>query len=236
LQNSLVYFMKLKGASSFSRYERVIERTAQIEFQLNQYNETIHTSRKLESVASSKKALYNAWNMLMESYYQLKKYDSVDYYANTILEKGLITAEAENKALLYLGKSAYERKYFEAATDYFLSALNTAKDEYGAESQYLLAKIYYEQGKYQNSLETLFNFSKNFPIYEYWLGKSFLLIADNYIAMSETFQAKATLESIIENATKEEIVNEARSKLASLEKSLPKTETAPDTLEIVNPE
>src|SRR5690606_18847751 len=144
------------------------------------------------------------WSAMMEGYYALEKYDSVDHFAQNILNNALVTTEAEGKAQLYLGKSAYKRNKFGAATDYFLNTLNTAKDENGAEAQYLLATIYHQQAKYQNSLETLFDLNKNFSAYDYWLGRSFLLIADNYLAMKETFQAKATLESILAHAENQE--------------------------------
>jgi hypothetical protein len=36
-------------------------------------------------------------------------------------------------------------------------------------------------------------------VYDEWVGKSFLLLADNYLAQGEVFNAKATLESLINN-------------------------------------
>ncbi len=236
LGSALSEFQKLSDNTNYLRYSRVIDRIAEINLAQNNYQEAIGYLRKSEALAKNKKEQYQAWSYLMESYYELKKYDSVNYYANLILDQGLVVADAENRALFFLGKSAYERKNYDAASDYFLTATNTAKDEYGAESQYLLARIYYEKGNYQSSLETLFDLSKNFSMYEYWLGKSFLLISDNYIAMNEQFQAKATLESIIENASDAEIVDEAKTKLNKLEQTIEVADQAPDTLEIVNPE
>jgi hypothetical protein len=40
--------------------------------------------------------------------------------------------------------------------------------------------------------------SKNTP-YQYWLGKSFLLLADIYLSKDDQFQAKHTLKSLYEN-------------------------------------
>lgn len=37
------------------------------------------------------------------------------------------------------------------------------------------------------------------PSYDYWIGKSFILLADNYVALKDTFQAKQTLQSLIDN-------------------------------------
>ena len=63
----------------------------------------------------------------MESYYELAQYDSADTYAHLILEKGKVNAGAENKASLYLGKSAMARGDYDAAKDEFLNTLNSAR-------------------------------------------------------------------------------------------------------------
>ncbi|MEL6359212.1 MAG: hypothetical protein AAFQ01_04660, partial [Bacteroidota bacterium] len=69
---------------------------------------------------------------------------------------------------------------------------------------------------YQQSLKALFELNKQFPAYKAWTNQGFLLIADNYIALEEIFQAKATLQSIIDNAEEKNIVAAARKKLKSL--------------------
>jgi hypothetical protein len=79
-----------------------------------------------------------------------------------------------------------------------------------------MAKVFYQQKSYNRSLEVLFDLNKNFGSYPYWIGKSFLLISDNYIAMGELLQAKATLNSIIANSLDKEVVAEAQRKLVSV--------------------
>lgn len=90
-------------------------------------------------------------------------------------------------------------------------------DVNGAEAQYLLSQILYDQGDYEKSIDALYELNKNFGAYEYWLGRSFMLISDNYVAMDELFQAKATLNSIIENSPEQEVVQEAKDRLRKIE-------------------
>jgi hypothetical protein len=53
--------------------------------------------------------------------------------------------------------------------------------------------------------------------YEYWVAKTFVLMADNYSAQSNAFQAKATLESIIQNYDGDKsIIEEAHAKLEKI--------------------
>jgi TolA-binding protein len=142
--------------------------------------------------------------------------DSTEKYARLILDRGAVAANASNQAQLYLGKAAYQRGDHEQAIDNFLKTLNAAKDESGAEAQYLMAEIQYKNEQYKQSIETLYDLNKNFSIYEYWLGKSFLLIADNYIALDENFQAKATLNSLLEKSPLKVIVDQAKAKLQGI--------------------
>ena len=68
--------------------------------------------------------------------------------------------------------------------------------EKAVEAKYMVAKILFEQLKYKNSLDTCLKLKNKYSSYEYWIAKTFILIADNYYAQGNSFQAKATLESI----------------------------------------
>jgi hypothetical protein len=58
---------------------------------------------------------------------------------------------------------------------------------------------------------------KNLPNYDYWVTKTFILLADNYVALNDTFQAKATLQSIIDNYKgDDDILPTAKQKLDKL--------------------
>jgi hypothetical protein len=58
------------------------------------------------------------------------------------------------------------------------------------------------------------------PSHDYWVAKTYILIADNYVAMKDIFQAKSTLQSVIENYDEKEdgILLLAKEKLDSLNK------------------
>ncbi len=213
------YDIVLKGTSS--RMSRATQRIAELEQARGNHEQAITYFKKLEQLARNKREQFEAWSGLMTSHFELGRknqvrLDSVEKYADLILEKGNVSARAENIALLYKGKASFERGNYDQAIDDFLKTLNAAKDVYGAEAQYLMAKAQYEQGKYAESIETLYDLNKNFSLYENWLGESFLLIADNYIALEENFQAKATLESLIENSPLPDIVKTAKERLQAL--------------------
>jgi tetratricopeptide (TPR) repeat protein len=152
-------------------------------------------------------------------------------YASKILDAGAYSVNTENLTQLYAGKAYLAKGEHQEAIDYLLATVNTAKDVNGAEAQYIIAKIFHDEGQYQNSNEALFDLNENFGIYEEWIGKSFLLIAENYIAMDELFQAKATLNSVIENSPDSGIVTIAVEKLLEIEDVTRENMIPADTLE-----
>jgi hypothetical protein len=57
----------------------------------------------------------------------------------------------------------------------------------------------------------------NFGNYEYWVAKAFILLSDNYVAQKDYFQAKATLQSIIDEYSKDDLKIIALEKLKKIE-------------------
>ena len=214
---ALEIYQQISNDGAFAMLSKVVARVAELEFKQGRFENAITAFQKLARLATNKKEQHTAWNGLMESYYLLAKYDSTDVYARKVLEQGSISASAQNKASLYLGKSAMARGDYETAKDEFLTTLNMARDEYGAEAKYLLGEIFYLTKEYKQCSETLFSLNTDFAAYQDWVGKSFLLLADNYDALGEPFQAKATLKSLINNFPKQDIRDLAKEKLNVIE-------------------
>lgn len=198
-EKALVLYVELSNDATFNMTNRVVSRLGEIEFKLGKYNNAINNFHRLEKISANKKELYTAWSGLMESFFLLAQFDSVVTYANLIIEKGNVNAGAQNKASLYIGKAAMARGDYETAKDEFLTTLNSARDEFGAEAKYRLGEIFYLNKQHKQCYETLIGLSTDFSGYDEWVGRSFLLLADNFVAMGDIFQAKATLESLIEN-------------------------------------
>ncbi|MBL0744328.1 tetratricopeptide repeat protein [Chryseolinea lacunae] len=214
---ALPLYRELSNDATFAQANKTVARLAEIEFKQGKFENAVTDFKRVERVAASKKDQYNAWSGLMESFYALGKYDSADVYAKTILERGNVSAASQNKASLYLGKTAVARGDLEGAKDEFLNTLNSAHDEYGAEAKYSLAEIFYKQKQYKQCYETLVSLNNDFASYPDWVGKSFLLLADNFVAMDDLFQAKATLQSLIDKFPLQNVKDEAKRRLSQLD-------------------
>ncbi len=217
--NALPIFTELSNDVNFNMGSRVIGRIAEIQFNQGKHDSALGSFHRLEKMASNKKEQYNAWAGLMETFYLQGLYDSADIYARIILEKGGVNASAQNKASLYLGKTAIARGDNETAKDEFLNTLNSAHDEFGAEAKYQLAQIFYLQKEYKQCYETVVSLNEDFASYETWVGKSYLLLADNFIAMNDIFQARATLKSLIDKFPSPQVKEQAREKIKQIEQA-----------------
>ena len=221
-------YVELAQRDKGSLKQRAIQRVAELQYKGKNYSQAVTYFRKLAQESSNKRQQSDAWTGLMESFFMQNQYDSARYYANQITDRGGASANAINKALLYKGKAAFAKNNYPEAANFFQQTVNAAIDENAAEAKYMLALIQNKQGKFKESVETLFEFNANYSLYKYWLGKSFILIAENYRQMGELFQAKETLRSIIQNSKEPQIVAEAKAKLAAMEQKESENK-APDT-------
>jgi TolA-binding protein len=219
LAKAMPVYQALADDKNFSMGSRVVGRIGEIQFTQKNYEAAIRSFHRLERLATNKSEQFNAWQGLMRSFNLLARYDSSDVYANIILDRGAVNAGAQNEASLILGKNAFARGDFETAQDEFLTTLNTARDEYGAEAKYMLAQVFYLQKQYKKSYETLLGLTEDFAAYDLWVGKAYLLMADNFLAMDQVFQARATLQSLVDNFPLQGVKDQARAKLKDIDKA-----------------
>jgi len=217
LASAIEYYRKVIEDKTGSYFNKAIQRLADLSL-LNKDYQTAKTYYHILLVQARGKKDRSIANIgLVESYYNTQKYDSALYYTNEILKQGNSTLDAESKAMLYQGKIEMAKGDNDKAVDHFIQTINAAKDVNAAEAQYLIALIQYKDKQYKQSLETLYDLNNNFSIYDDWLGSSFLLIAENFVALNELFQAKATLKSIIEKSPHKETVEKAKVRLNELD-------------------
>jgi hypothetical protein len=218
LDKALPIYIELSRNTNFDKANRVAGRVAEIQFKQARYSDAVASFHRLEKMAASKKEQYTALSGLMESFYLLKQYDSADVYARAVLDRGNVNAGAQNEASLYLGKTAFARGDYETAKDELLNTLNAAQDEYGAEAKYLLAQIFFLKKEYKPCYETLVSLNADFSAYDEWVGKSYLLMADNFLAQDNVFHARATLQSL-DAFPLQQIKDEAKQKLKIIEQA-----------------
>ncbi len=196
---------------------RVISRVAELEYRLKDFKKSIAFYRRLEASARNRKETLVAYQGLMRAFYAQENIDSARTYADYLVDGERVPTYLQIEGHFYKGKVLWQLKELEEAQDNLLIVMNKSKGEIAVESYYIAAHIHYQKQSYKQSIQLLFELNDSFSEFEYWVTKSFILIAQNYEAMGEYFQAEATLQSVVDNSSVMELVDEARFKLEQLD-------------------
>jgi TolA-binding protein len=205
------------GANKFQ--ENALLKATYITYEVNaNYAEAILFYEQLNQVASVQSNQEIALIGLLRCNFKLKKYDEVILNATAVLNNNSIKEEVKTEATFYKAKALLEKNKYQEAESYFQQIVNTINiSAIKAESAYSLAYILNKKYLYESSNVACFKIKNNYASYEYWVVKTFILISDNYVMLDNAFQAKATLQSIVDNYTGDEaLLQEAQDKLAKI--------------------
>ncbi|MGI4864263.1 MAG: tetratricopeptide repeat protein [Janthinobacterium lividum] len=209
---------------------RAVGRVADLELENKNYPEAIKYYDRLRGVSANRREVATATLGLLRSYYDSGDYTSARRTATELSTLAGATATATNTAQLYLSKADYKLNNLDqAVTELTATVAAAPSDATGAEAQYTLAEVLFKQQKYDEAIKEAFKVNSNYSSYDLWLGRAFLLLGDIYTAQHDTFQARATLNSIIENKFPvPEIVEAARQRLKALPASDEEPASAPE--------
>ena len=195
--------------------EQALLGSARINFTLKNYKDALENYKMLENVAEIKSNLSEARIGQMRSFYLLNNYSSTIEAAGRVLLTEKISDEIIREARFKIGKSFLALNDLESAINEFRRVASEVKSAEGAESKFRVAEIYLLQKKNNLTENEIFDFvSQNTP-HKYWIAKSFILLSDVFSEKEDYFQAKATLQSIIDGyeINDDGIIDQAREKL-----------------------
>jgi TolA-binding protein len=155
---------------------------------------------------------------LMRTYFRLGSQTEVLRYANDVLNDDNISQDVKQEATFYKAKALFETGKFNQAKVVFEEVIEQqATSKIKAESAYHVALIKNKNNDFEGSKADCFFIKNEYASYTYWVVKTFILLADNYDALDNIFQAKATLKSILDNYTGDQaLIDEAQLKYDAL--------------------
>jgi len=184
------------------------------------YNEAVVFLKKLETNSEYKADYTFAINSLLLCYAQMQLPDDALNYVKLVRDNEKSSQEDKFKTGLYGGLAYLQKGDTTNAVKEFDYTVTNTKTIAAAEAKYNVARIEYLKGHYKTSQKTCFDLVKDLPNYDYWVTKTFILLADDYVALKDNFQAKATLQSIIDNYKgDDDILPTAKQKLEQLSPS-----------------
>lgn len=193
--------------------EQSLYRASDILFRKQGYAKATEYYKQLEQQAENPKNTAAAVIGLMRSNNQLKNYPEAVSYANKVLALDKVSNELAQEAHYIIAQSLFAAQKYDDALAEYRALSNSLKNEIGAESSYQIANIQYIKQSYKQSEKTIFDFINNEGDYPYWVTKALILLADNYVAMNDNFQAKTTLKSIVTESDIPELIKIAQEKM-----------------------
>jgi TolA-binding protein len=170
-----------------------------IEFDRKNYDAAYTTYEHLNRVASNTENKDIARLGMLRCAYLMKKDNDVVAAANKILQETKVSTAVANEARFYRGQSYMNlKKADEAAADFQVVAKDT-RTEFGAQSRFLLAEMYYKWKSYDEAEKQVLAFMKDGTPYQYWMARAVIVLSDTYVAKGDKFSARQYLESLQAN-------------------------------------
>ncbi|MFD2594485.1 tetratricopeptide repeat protein [Sphingobacterium griseoflavum] len=197
--------------------ENTLLTVAALYLDLKQYNEAIVHLKKLELNADYKKNYGYAVTNLMICYFEIGDVEQMNKYLKLIKNYDRASDEEIATAHLYSAKAMLKQGDAKSAMDELnLSALKS-QAAVSAEARYRVGLLQYENKEYGKAEKSAFDVIENMNGHDYWVAKSFILLADTYARSGNVQQAKRTLESVIENYTEDDdVIPSAKDRLKKL--------------------
>ena len=202
--------------------DNALLKMARIEYEKNNYKKAGEYYERLSRITEEPLKRLEALEGSMKSNFFMGNYDKAIEMGESLRQSRDLTDEQVNQINHIVGKSYFEKGNYSAAIEKLDKSARSDKSEYGAESAYYSAVASIKLKQYDEAENKVFNISDNFSKYDYWVAKSFIALADVYVAKENYFQAKETLRSVIDNYKGNDLKQEARAKLAEVERKEPK--------------
>lgn len=197
--------------------ENALVKAAAIAYEINDFPQALRLYDRLEQMADNKDNLVEAALGMMRCYFKTDRFDSAILVATRLMSTEKVSSEMLIEAHLTLGKSALAINNLNLAQRELSITGKLTQGEAAAEAKYLLAGIAAAKKDWKQAEKLAFEVINGFSLYDYWRVKSFLVLADVYANTNNMFQAKQTLQSVIENYEGQDLRDEAARKLAELE-------------------
>jgi TolA-binding protein len=182
-------------------------------FELNDYPKAEEYFKKLKDLATAGDNRLDAMRGLLRSQYQLKEWTEAVPNAQDLLKEKNISVDDKVLANMVIARSQQSKQQYAEAIQSFRNVVGINKSAFAAEARYEIANSYFAQNDLKNAEKTALETVNKSGSYDYWITKAYILLGEVFAAQKDFFNAKATLQSVIENSKITELKNEAQDKL-----------------------
>ncbi len=139
--------------------------------------------------------------------------------AKLVLANADANADLKAEAGLAVAKGAIEANDLDAAYTRCKAITTASTNAYGAEAAWNMAYVRFLQKRYKDAESEVFSLVKKYPSYDHWKAKGFILLGDVYVGLNDLFQARTTLQSVVDHCAEPDLVQQAAQRLANIKET-----------------
>lgn len=212
---ALPYYTYVADRTTSEYAEQALARVCEVYITQQDYKTALPYLVKLEERANIQQNRTFAQSNLMKGYYEQKNYGKTLEYADKVLATANIDDRIKSDAQIMIARSAIATNDEEKARSAYSKVLQIASGATAAEAIYYEAYFNNKDGDWESSNIAVQKLAKDYATYKEWGGKGLVLMAKNFYALEDAYQATYILESVIGNfAQYPEIVANAKGELA----------------------
>jgi TolA-binding protein len=209
---------------------------ADILFRDKRYEGALDHFNRLEPIAASPQNTLVAQVGRMRCLRELGRVDEAAAAAEKVVANSLSDADLRSEANILIARSLADKGDLDAAFAKFKAVASGSSTARGAEAKYNMAYIRHLQTQYRKAETEIFELAQKFPSHDHWKARAFILLGDVYVQLNDLFQARATLQSVIDNCKEPELVDQARQRLDAINASqAPREQVVPGSDDITIP-
>lgn len=197
-------------------YEQALLAAARIHYDRQNYPKAYSLYTELYNLSSSPNEKIEALEGRMKSSFFTGKYDEAIESSRLLRNADNLNNDKLIQAHYIAGKSYFELRRFSEAREDLMKTHRLNSGVLGAEAYYFIARISFENNQLNDAENQIFDLADKYASHDYWVAKSFILLADIYVKQNNIFQARETLKSIVDNYKGEDLRQEAARKLNML--------------------
>ncbi len=221
-------FVVSKPRSEFS--EQALARLSQIYLEKRNYQDALPLLQRLENEADFDQNVIYAQSNLMKSFYELKDYTKAVSYAEKVLRNSSIENTVKSDAQVIIARSAFNTGDENKAKNAYAEVLKIATGELAAEALYYDAYFKNKASNFKGSNESVQKLAKDYSGYKFYGAKGLVVMAKNFYALKDAYQATYILDNVIKNFKEyPDVVKEAQTELNKIKAMEAKTNASVDT-------
>ncbi len=229
-ENAQPHYIDVVDAPKSEYSEQALVKLCEIYLNRSNWPLAIIRLSQLETEADYPQNVLYAQSNLMNAYYQTEDYTKAESYAEQVLGNKNLDNKVKSDAKIIIARSAIKTGNEAKAKDAYADVEKIATGSVAAEALYYKGYFQNKEAKFDASNTTIQKLAKDYSSYKYYSAKGLVVMAKNFYALGDAFQATYILESVISNFPDfEDVVQEATEELNIIKTEEAKTNSSIET-------